>query len=210
MKYNPAYLLVAVLVLGCSEEPQQVETAPNPTQSEASTKANKTPPTNQSLLSAISFGEHEKAITLLADGASVNAKDRYGHPVIFLAAKQGHPGLLKAVIKAGGDVNATLSTKYNDDGVGYSGTTDGTPLTYAAREGHIDAAKVLIDAGADINGMGPEGTSALMAAAENGQADMVEWLLGQGAIEGHAAALVIAMRVVNPNDERQRVIELLE
>jgi ankyrin repeat protein len=76
---------------------------------------------------------------LLAKGADVNAKDKYGNTALIESAYR-NAGLVKALIGAGVDVNAKLPDGW-------------TALMRAADLGHADIVKALIAAGAkEIDG----------------------------------------------------------
>jgi ankyrin repeat protein len=158
----------------------------------------------------MTFASPQQIADLLKRGATPEAKNRYGLPVIFTAAKRGDTAILDLLIKAGADVNSQIGTSFNDDGVGYSGTADGTPLSYAAGAGKLDAVKALKAAGADLNGAGPEGTTALVTAAEGNHLEIVQWLLENGSSKGRAQAVTVAQRFINPDETRQQIIQLLQ
>lgn len=73
-----------------------------------------------------------------------------------------------------------------------------TPLHYAAFEGHIDVCEALLEAGAKIDEADNDGKGALMLAAQEGHATLVERLLVQhGApIDQHAHDGKTALRYV--------------
>ena len=75
---------------------------------------------------------------LLATGADVNAKDRYGQTGIMLAARDGHFEIIKVLIEHGADLNVTA--KYNL-----------SALMLAVINGHVDIARVLARSGADLS-----------------------------------------------------------
>lgn len=170
---------------------------------------------NRNLLSALTFDAPEQALAAIEQGATPSAKNRYGLPVIFIAAQQGHPDVVAALLDAGADPNASIGTTFNDDGVGYAGTSDGTPLGYAAAKGQLETMALLARAGADVNHAGPEGTTPLMQAVEAGQLQAVEWLLQAGADptqpnQTGGTALSLAQMFFNPDPERQKIIDLLQ
>lgn len=164
---------------------------------------------DQALVSKVMFGDAAGAAELLDRGAGTDAKDRYGLPVLFIAARGGDPAIVARLIEAGADVNASVGTTYSDDDAGYGGTMDGTPLGYAAHAGKLEVMERLRAAGADLNGAGPGGNTPLMLAAEGGRDEAVKWLLDNGSFAGREQALEIARRFVNPSEKYQRVIKLL-
>ncbi len=100
-------------------------------------------------------------------------------PLFYLPPGNPKLNLLKvrALIAAGADINAF-------------GVRGLKPLTWAARHGDIPTAEVLIKAGADINGLAPEkhldsnylmAETPLIAAATQGNTDMVNMLIAAGA-----------------------------
>jgi len=186
-----------------------------PTRQAPASKPDNIAQLNQNLLSALTFGQPEQALAAIEQGATSSTKDRYGLPVIFIAAQQGHPEVVAALLDAGADPNASIGTTFNDDGVGYAGTSDGTPLGYAAAKGQLETMALLAQAGAEVNHAGPEGTTPLMQAVEAGQLQAVEWLLQAGADptqpnQTGGTALSLAQMFFNPDPERQKIIDLLQ
>ena len=166
---------------------------------------------NLSLVNAIKWDKPDDVDQLLSEGASVEAENRYGLKVIFIASKFGNPAIITSLINASANVNETVETTFNDDGVGYTGTMAGTPLSYAALEGRVEAMATLIKAGAEVNGLDPEGNMPLMRAAEGGHLPAVEWLLDQGANEtARAQALKSAQMIFNPDENRQAIVRVLQ
>lgn len=170
---------------------------------------------NQELIKALSFNQTDQALAAIKAGATKDAKNRYGLPVIFLAAQAGQLEVVKALIAAGADPNATIGTSFNDDGAGYAGTVDGTVLGYAAAKGHGKVMYELVVARANVNGSGPAGTTPLMQAAEAGKFAVVKWLLDAGADpraknKTGGTALGKVQMILNPDPERQKIIALLK
>jgi len=75
---------------------------------------------------------------LLAAGADVNAKDRYGQTGIMLAARDDRLDVVELLIEHGADLNVTA--KYNL-----------SALMLAVINGHADIARTLARAGADLS-----------------------------------------------------------
>ena len=167
-------------------------------------------PLNRDLAAKMTFAEPEVIIALLEKGATPGAKNRYGLPVIFMAAERGDVTILEHLIKAGADVNSKIGTYFNTDGLGYTGTADGTPMSYAAAKGKIEAMQFLLDNKADINGAGPEGTTPLMSAAGTLQLESIQWLIKNGSTAGKEKALGSAQMFINPDEKTQEIIKLLK
>jgi ankyrin repeat protein len=121
---------------------------------------------------------------LLARGAAVDGKDTVrGQTALMWAAAEGHAGVVSALIDAGADFQARLTSGF-------------TPLLFAVRQGHVGVVRVLLKAGADVNdgipavtgrriGYGgrlpPAGASALLLAVTNAHYELAGHLLDAGA-----------------------------
>jgi len=106
------------------------------------------------------------------------------------AAAEGHTAVVRALIDAGADIDATLESGF-------------TPFFFAVREGHIDVVRAFLEEGVDVNatlqrrGTGPsgpplyapvrKGTSPLLLAVQNGHFELAIALVDAGA---------------DPNDQR--------
>src|SRR2546426_9994552 len=93
----------------------------------------------------------------LASGANVAAATRIGrHSPLHIAATRGHGLVVRALVDAKADVNATT-------------TTGAVPLHFAAASGSTETIALLVDHGADANAREPEwGQTPLMFAAGAG------------------------------------------
>ncbi len=67
---------------------------------------------------------------LLAEGADVNAKDKYGQTPLLLAAYEGHKAVVERLVANGANVTATAKN-------------GATPLKVAAAKGHKDIVELL-------------------------------------------------------------------
>ncbi len=109
---------------------------------------------------------------LIAAGADVNRKGKYGNTPLWEAAFHGHTEIAVALLDAGADHSI-----YSDDGSG--------PLYWAAAGGHEAIVEILIDRGADPNALGCGGTSPLNRAIGVGNRRSVEMLVNAGANMDH-------------------------
>jgi ankyrin repeat protein len=127
------------------------------------------------------FGQNHLTIAkiLIDEGADVNAADSNGATPLFIAAGLSDPGMVKMLIEKGAAVNALTQKDYEYEGQPV--IKGATPLMAALKMGQKDSALLLMDKGADVNIRCEDGTDALMIAALNGDAAMVNYLLSHGA-----------------------------
>ena len=93
-----------------------------------------------------------------------------GAPLLLIAARQGHVGLIDALLESGADVD---QAKANGS----------TPLFIAAENGHLAVVTKLVAAGADVNkAMTTSGCTPLFIAAQNGHLTVVTKLIAAGAL----------------------------
>lgn len=141
---------------------------------------------NSILMIAAREGSETVVTELLARGARLNARNRFGETALMLAAYHGHRKVFQQLLERGAEFN-------------HPGWT---PLIYAASSGRIEIARDLLANHAEVNALSPNGTSALMMAAAHGHAEMVRLLLDRGADpkvqnEAGATALSLAMQAGN-------------
>lgn len=156
----------------------------------------------------VESGNCDEVEALLKQGARHSAVNRFGLPVLFIAARAGHTEIVELLINAGADVNASVKTFYDTDG-GCSGTADGTAMGYAAGAGKVEIMELLLNAGADIDGSGPGGDTPLIHAAHTAQAESVEWLLDNSSSAGQDKALKIIRRFLNQEENYIKTRKLL-
>ena len=111
----------------------------------------------------------ESVELLLRAGANVKATNRYGFAPLTLAITNGNSAMVDLLLKAGADPNTTLPGRE-------------TALMTAARVGKLASVKALIARGAAIDAKDEKhGQTALMWAAAEGHAPVVEMLIEMGA-----------------------------
>lgn len=110
---------------------------------------------------------------LIANGADVNAKDRFDVTAMHMAAEKGHYSCLKALLNA--NAECSLPTKFSKTGcytaVPHPGGT--TPLHLAATYNHVDCVRELIQYGADYNAVDERGRTSLYISAQFGHKECV-------------------------------------
>lgn len=139
---------------------------------EASWQANHTelaaPQVSAVLFGAADAGCAALARTVLAAGASVEARDRFGNMPLAHAARAGQAEVVAVLL----DAHAAIEAR-NVDG--------STALLQAAELGRTEAGRVLLEHGADANAAGRSGATPLIAAAFAGDAELGGLLLRHGA-----------------------------
>lgn len=145
---------------------------------------------NDQLWEAARTGDAKAARELIAKGADVNAKFRYGQTPIFKAAERGHTEVVKVLLENGADVNVR-DTFYG-----------ATALTWAADKGHIEVVRALLDKG--IKGGAEE---VLMGGIGQGNIELVKVVLAKGGLSAEtlSGALAAAMR-----QNQTEIVELLK
>jgi ankyrin repeat protein len=112
---------------------------------------------------------------LIADGASLMARDRNGAMPLAAAARGGHAALVERLLSGGAAIDAR--------------DLAGATALYAAVEGERPSTvAALLRRGADPNLTGRSGVSPLAAAAFRGNDRIVELLLARGAAADHVDA----------------------
>ena len=143
-------LMFMLLTTGCKKQPA-VSTA-SPT-----------------LHKAARTGDIDKAKSLIAKGADVNAKDENTRTPLFYAAKYGHKDLAELLIANGADINM------------HGGTPFKTPLYIATYYGYKEVVEVLLSHGAEVNVLNDRKEIALHTAIRRGYKEIVELLIKYGA-----------------------------
>ena len=112
----------------------------------------------------------ELATELLDDGASVDARDRFGARPLSHAARFGHLEMVDLLLAHGAPMDAR-------------NLAGATALYCAAEGGHTSVVQRLTERGADVKLAGRSGVSPIAAAAYVGNETIVEALLARGADE---------------------------
>lgn len=186
--WSGAWIVLAALGSGCQESAQtpfaQASTGP-----EARKVAARVPQASRlddELIQAAQAGNAGRIVELVAQGASVQATNKWGKTALHVACEAGRVPAARALLENGADIQVQIPTVYSDDGVGYDGAEAGSPLTYAAAHGRVEILRMLLDRGAGVNVPNLEGKTPLMCAAAaplptSDHVDCVTLLLERGA-----------------------------
>lgn len=124
---------------------------------------------NQKLLEAAESGDTSEVLSLIRDGAGVNAIGAtYGNTSLISAAARGYTNTVRALLEKGGEVDAR-------DNAGR------TALMVAAFGGYTSTVGLLLEKGANINATDNEGWTPLFWAAFSLRDGTVRFLLEKGA-----------------------------
>jgi len=126
------------------------------------------PRRNFQLLDAAEKGCIGVAQTLIRQGASVEARDRFANMALHQAAQGGHAGMVRLLLDQGANMNQ-------------ANLAGSTPLLKAVNNNKRKSVEALLAAGASHEAVGGKGVTPLGAAAYNGNDRIVKLLLKHGA-----------------------------
>jgi ankyrin repeat protein len=124
---------------------------------------------NFMLFDAVKSGCTDLAAVLLAAGAAVEARDRFGNTPLLLAAAAGQDEAIKLLLDAGARID-------------HRNLAGSSPLLRAAMDNRWRTAVLLLERGADPNLTNGQKLGALHAAAYVGNEMLVQALLAHGAV----------------------------
>jgi TolB-like protein/ankyrin repeat protein/class 3 adenylate cyclase len=143
-------------------------------------KAARLDPLSSPLHAAAKRGDVDTMKRLIAEGAQIESRDRYGRTPLHISAKSDQAEVAKFLIEAGAALEARTSLMVPILG----GINSGTPLIIAAYNGSKSVVELLIAAGADVNARDRRPASpgsVLHYAASSGNVDSAELLIANGA-----------------------------
>lgn len=129
-----------------------------------------------SLHTVVSSGDLDMLRRLIAKGADVNAKDRYGLTPLHVAASRQDKKIVALLLAHDAKVN--VKDKAGRTTLHYA--VGARQLWWEPKDGDIEAARLLLDSGADINIADKEGKTPLYYSVRLGK-KMTELLLERGA-----------------------------
>ncbi len=144
---------------------------------------------NEDLWTAARKGDAVAVEALLAKGADVNAKFRYGATALSYAADKGHTEVVKVLLARGANVEVE-DTFYKS-----------RPIHWAAINGHAAIVKMLLDKGA--TGI----DDALMISVGNNNAEIVRIALDKGGIKPETLSAALGQAT---KDNRAEIAEMLK
>lgn len=129
---------------------------------------------DKKLIKAVDKGNSSQIEALIKQGASVNAQNKKGVPVLLRAVVKGDPNAVKLLLDNGADIEG------NKDQL--------PPVFWAAVMGKTEIVKLFVNKGIEINARDDSGTTLLMAAAlpmdaknDDNKIKLVDYLLQKGA-----------------------------
>jgi ankyrin repeat protein len=137
-------------------------------------------------------GDAEEVSRMLDGDPALLSSEWLRHPLLTQAARYGHVGVTRLLLKRGADVNTP-------------NISQDTPLHLAAENGHEEAVSILLGSGADIFRRGAAGWTPLISACSSGNVAVVRLILramgGRGLDErsnsGHTALWIACDRKVH-------------
>jgi len=150
------------------------------------------------LMTAARTGEVDVIAALLGAGGDPNGYEQArGQTALMWAAAENNVEAIVALVAGGADIAVRTRDLSTEDArgtfsreVGLMGEPRSGPsftaLLFAVQLGQLDAVRTLIELGGDVNDAFPDGTSALVLAAMNGQHEVGAFLIDRGA-DVHAA-----------------------
>ena len=158
----------------------------------------------RSLVQAAELGRVNVVHHMLREGISASQKDENGNTPLHFAALRGNVEMMKILLAAGADPNATntignvpllnaVSNQQSEEVVSlllkhgakvpqtYAFTGGNTLLHFAARYGNSTTCELLLDAGADIHAKNVQGETPLFFSIDSCDTKTMQFLIDRGA-----------------------------
>lgn len=123
------------------------------------------------LFDAAAAGCDSLVLRFLDEGASIQARDRFGNSALSIAARMGKRSTVETLLELGSDVE-------------HRNLLGSSVLLRAVTANRRRTVAILLEAGADPNVANNRGVTPLIAAAFNGEGRMLDMLLQAGADPG--------------------------
>jgi hypothetical protein len=138
---------------------------------------------------------------LLAQGASVQARDRNAVTALIAAAYQNHLEVAELLIKAGADVNAQDNTRQS-------------AYLIATSEGYLELLKLTLKADGDVHSLDSYNGTGLIRAADRGHVEIIKELLKTDIAINHVnrlgwTALLEAIILGDGGSPHTKIVRLL-
>ena len=171
------------------------------------------------LMMAARAGAPEVVAQLLAHGADPERRGTRGQTALMWAVAQQHADVVAELLTHGVDVHARSDVwsqvmaapphglPEHNRNIPHGGNT---ALLFASRIGDLASARLLVAAGANVDDQDAWGVSATVLAVHSGYADLVEFLLGQGADASAADAGFSALHEAVMRRDQRMTAALLE
>mmetsp|Transcript_23420 Transcript_23420/g.37704 ORF Transcript_23420/g.37704 Transcript_23420/m.37704 type:complete len:541 (+) Transcript_23420:1-1623(+) len=137
-------------------------------------------------------GQLESLNLLLDHGADPAAPSMNGFSCLYIAAQNGHAGVVKRLLEI-----PDMKSAVNE---GMPARQMATPALIAAQMNHMDVLKVLVESGANIKQPMTEGTTPIKVAAAQGDPEVLQFLIDNGADvnspnkDGYTALMAAAVK----------------
>jgi len=158
-------------------------------------------PADRALITAAEKGDSAAVKRLLAEGASVAARDGRKRTPLLAATQGNHVAAAQALIEAGADVNA------QDD-------MRDSAFLLAGAEGYLEILRLTLKHGADLKSVNRYGGTALIPACHHGHVETVRELLNTAIAIDHVnnlgwTALLEAVILGNGGPRYAEIVQLL-
>jgi hypothetical protein len=160
-------MAAALALTTCSAPPPARTQAPAPTafiEPTSAADSAESQEINMDLIAAAGEGDVSKVKQLLAQGASVTARNERGVTALIAAAYGNHLDAAEALIAAGADVNAKDYTQQS-------------AYLISTSEGFLDLLRLTLKNGADVRSLDSYNGTGLIRAADRGHAEVIAELL---------------------------------
>jgi hypothetical protein len=153
---------------------------------------------NDSLAQCARDGDTKAVELFLKAGFHPDIRDKYGVPLLCIAARGKHRAVAELLLSRGAQLN------FQSEDRGYS------PLMDAAQAGSVDLVQLFIEKGADTNLTSKDGQTALVVAVGRNDADVARLLVAGGADPDLADKLGLSARKYAALFKNPAILSLFE